>query len=106
MQDRKVNLYSIKKDNGDWFLLRAYTHNGCLTLEGQDFSQPAKAIFGDEEYEYYYSFDLENTRKLMKVLKNDDILNALIHFFNNKMKNEEFIKLCNEGGVFFKTHVV
>lgn len=106
MEDKKVNLYQIKEDNGDQFILRAYIYDGCLILEGHDFSETAKNFFGDEEYEYYYSFDIDNTNKRIKAFKTTNILSALVQFFDNKMKNDEFRKFCEENDVIYRAHVV
>lgn len=106
MKNRQIEIYNIKKENGDWFILRAYLANGCLILEGQDFTEMAEDIYGDEEYEYYYSFSKEDAIKLLSILGGDDILNAVKFFFNGEMKNKQFRKLCEENSITFKTTVI
>lgn len=106
MDNRKIELYNIKRDNGDQFILRAYISSGCLYLEGQDFSSLAEELYGDEEYEYYYSFTKEDTDKLLSILGGDDILNAVDSFFDKEMKNTDFKQLCQENGIEIKTHVI
>lgn len=105
--ENKVTLYDIKKDDGDWFKLRAFMlSDGRLVLEGQDFSKIAKEWFSDEEHEYFYIFDFENTNKLKVVLNTDDLLVSLVSFFNGEMINKEFFKFCEDNDIKFDTLVI
>ncbi len=105
--ENKVILYNINKDNGDSFVLRAFMFpDGRLVLEGQDFCETAKNWFGDEEYEYYYTFNIENTNKLKAVLKSDDLLKTLVEFFSGEMINEKLRKLCEDNDIKFDIHVI
>ena len=105
--ENKVILYDIKEDNGDSFVLRAFMFpDGRLVLEGQDFCETAKNWFGDEEYEYYYTFNIEYTNKLKAVLKSDNLLKTLVEFFSGEMSYEKFKKLCEDNDIKFATHVI
>ena len=105
MIGEKVTLYHFE-NNGDLFILRAYLNGSSLVLEGQDFSKVAEEGFGDEKYEYYYSFDPENTEKLKTVFNTDDILNALVFYFNNDMNNKKFRELCDSNDLFYIIHII
>jgi hypothetical protein len=43
--------------------------DGCLRFSGQDLGSKVEEAWGDSDYEYWYSFDHENTKKLMNVLQ-------------------------------------
>ena len=104
--EKKVTLYSIKSDDGDWFFLRAFMFpDGKLSLEGQDFSQLALKIFGNEEHEYYYTFDVSNTNKLIKVFETDNLLESLVNFFNGEMLNKEFDEFCQKNDIKYDIHL-
>ena len=45
--------------------------DGCLTVYGQDFGEVVEECWGKDEYEYWYTFDRENTEKLFSVLTAD-----------------------------------
>lgn len=100
--EKEITLYDINKKNGDEFILRAYIKNGCLYIEGHDFSNAAQEFFGEEEYEYFYSFSKEDTTKLAAVFGNKDLLLALNEFFNGEMKNDEFEKICSDNNIQYK----
>ncbi len=99
--EREITLYDIKRENGDWFILRAYLQDGKLKLEGQDFTGLAENMFGSEEYECFYYFDLENTKKLAHLLNTDELLKGLAVFFGGEMKDREFFAFCKENDVQF-----
>lgn len=98
-----ITLYRVE-NKGDLFILRAYLLDGALRLEGQDFSETAERMFGDEEYEYFYSFSLEATNKLLSILGGDNILDAVNNFFNGKMANSEFFELCDDNKISYDFH--
>ena len=102
-ENTKITLYRID-NKGDLFILRAYLLDGALILEGQDFSETAERMFGDEEYEYFYSFSLEATNKLLSILGGDSILDAVNKFFDGKMANAEFFKLCDDNKISYDFH--
>ena len=41
---------------------------GCLKVSGQDFGEGVQDFFGEDEYEYFYDFDRENTERLFALL--------------------------------------
>ena len=98
-----ITLYRVE-NKGDLFIFRAYLLDGALRLEGQDFSETAARMFGDEDYEYFYSFSLEATNKLLSILGGDNISNAINKFFNGKMANAEFFKLCDDNKIGYDFH--
>lgn len=56
---------------------------GCLKISGQDFGQAAEEFFDEDEYEYYYDFDQENTARLFALLtpEGQNIIDMLVQKF-------------------------
>ena len=99
-QDNEIDLYNIKRSNGDWLRLTAYLkEDGSVLLEGQDFTTLAEDMFGDEEFEYQYYIDKENVEKLKIALDDEDILNGLYRFFHGEILNEDFQKMCASNDI-------
>ena len=48
-----------------WVNVSAQIKNGCLLISGQDLGDCVKEHFDDTDYEYWYSFDTENTKLLI-----------------------------------------
>ena len=48
--------------------VRANMKDGALTIEGQDLGPFVKEVWGDSDYEYWYSFDAESTAALIKAM--------------------------------------
>ena len=103
MKKKQADLYRIEPKGGNWYRLTAYLRkDGSLYLEGQDFTVAASEMFGDEEYEYGYSFNPENAEKLKLALGVKDLVKGLVAFFNGELKNKEFLKFCEEHGVEYR----
>lgn len=99
-----IELRNIKNEKG-WFMLRAYLNEKGLLLEGQDFDEEAEKIFGDEEYEYWYDFDAENTKKLFEAIgcppNLDDAgkLAFLKEWFHEDVADCRLLDLCQDKGI-------
>lgn len=103
----KAELYNVKVENGDQFILRAYIlPSGELQFEGQDFCELAEEFYGDEEYEYYYLFDLESTNNLKSILQADDLIDSLVKFYKGEMSSKKLFKLCDDNDIKYKIHVI
>jgi hypothetical protein len=66
----KTPLCSIEQPDL-WVHVWASVHDGCLTVEGQDFGKAATQAFGSDEYEYYYNFNKPNTARLLALLADE-----------------------------------
>ncbi len=64
---RKVVLCEDKSSDFST-LITAEVRNGCLILKGRDQGPSILAFLGVDLYEYAYTFDRENTRKLFEAL--------------------------------------
>lgn len=103
---KEVVLYDIKRDNGDWLSLTVYYDGPILTFFAHDFTEIHELMFGDEEYEGYHTFDEENILKLKKLFNTDDLLDAISHYFNGKMKDDAFFKMCDKNNIKYKSYTV
>lgn len=97
-------LYKISDERGYFYLEATLNDNGTLVLYGQDFGRNILGT-GKSEYEYWTSFDTENTNKLASVLLGEDLLDALKAFFNNDMMNIEFNELCEKHNIKYSRFV-
>ena len=96
-----IKLYDIKEGN-NWFSMNAAIRNGKLEMIGTDFCKLAEDMFGGEEVEHIYNFDMENTEKLRKFLAEEDLIEGLNKFFDNQMREAEFIKFCKENEIKYR----
>ena len=54
----------------------------CLKITGQDFGETSEDVFGENEYEYFYDFDRENTDRLLGLLASEgDVKEMLVKKF-------------------------
>jgi hypothetical protein len=68
---------------------------GCLKISGQDLGEAPKSTFGEDEHEYFYDFDRENTKRLFALLtpEREDPAEVLVREFsgmNGCLKLREF----------------
>jgi len=84
--------------NGISMHIAAFIKNGSLHIEGQDLGSDIP--FGEDEYEYFYTFNKEETRKFALVLElpdvNDQLLDELVNRFGGRKWDPEFIKFVKE----------
>jgi hypothetical protein len=76
-------LCNEKKPNVQVYV-KATLSEGCLKISGQDLGEAPQSVFGEDEYEYFYDFDLENTKRLFTLLapEQKDITKALVREFS------------------------
>ena len=55
-----------------WVYVEAKVSDGCLQISGQDLGKAVEGYFGEDEYEYFYDFDRENTKRLFELLGHDE----------------------------------
>lgn len=53
-------------------LVTASIDQGCLLISGYDNGKRVEEIWGDSDYEYWYSFDQKETEKLLMVIHGMD----------------------------------
>jgi hypothetical protein len=64
-----------------WVNVSAKVSGDCLKISGQDLGKTVEDIIGEDEYEYFYDFDRENTERLFTLLGHEE-----------QIANEVFIK--------------
>lgn len=98
--DYKLNNVSV--------YVKASISGGELLISGQDLGSLVGEIFQDSDYEYFYSFDKENTKKLLESLKPsaeiDELLNLLADKFSGVDGCRLLRKHCEEKKIQYKFH--
>jgi hypothetical protein len=82
--------------------VEAYIKDGCLEIEGQDLG--AYMMSDDGEYEYYYSFSKEETRKFADLISNgsmDTFLHCLKDRFGGSHWYFKFTEFCESNDLHF-----
>lgn len=67
MRSFKITLCSYKTE-ALRISVRATMCNGCLTIEGHDLGERVREFWLDDEYEYSYTFDQANTKRLLEMI--------------------------------------
>ena len=70
---------------------------GCLKISGQDLGEAPKSTFGEDEYEYFYDFDLENTKRLFALLtpEREDIAEVLVREYSGMDGCRKLREFCD-----------
>ena len=81
--------------------VRARILEGCLSISGLDFGEVAEVFFGDDEYEYFYEFDKENTTRLFALLTPEDqnINEMLVRKFGGLDGCRFLREFCDENSI-------
>ena len=66
----EIVLRDVQKD-GNYYHLEAVLEQGKLTIQGHDIGKTVEEFWGEDEYEYWYEFDQENTEHLFKAILAD-----------------------------------
>lgn len=96
-----ICIFRIEFEN-TLFTLTGTVKDGQLILSGYDIGDLPMQFFHDEDYEYWYTFDVENTNKLAEALGPGDILANVYRFFGKKRDLPRFEKFCEEHGIKYK----
>ena len=71
----------------------AFIKDGCLHIEGQDFGK--NIPFGDGEYEYFYTFNKEETQRMAMIFElteaGDELLDKIVDKFGGSNWYFEFV---------------
>ena len=79
----------------------AEVSDGCLKISGQDFGEAPMEAFGDDEFEYFYDFDQENTKRLFALLTPDgqDIRDVLVQKYSGMDGCSSLTEFCEANGI-------
>ena len=73
---------------------------GKLTFSCQDLGPFVEETFGDSDYEYWYTFDQENTEKLFSVIHGEENPEgALLRDFSGESGCRKMREVCEENGI-------
>ncbi len=76
---------------------------GKLTVSGQDVGPAAEEFWSDLDYEYWYSFDEEETAKLLKAIHGEeDPEEAFLREFNGESACRTLRAFCDENGIRYR----
>ena len=83
--------------------VRASLTDGSLTVSGHDLGPFVKDFLGDDDYEYWYEFDRENTEKLMAAINGEeDPESALLREFSGEDGCSKLRDLCNSKDIKYR----
>ncbi len=95
------NVLCNETNNGISAYVEAEIKEGCLHISGQDFGVPSGMMGGDGEYEYFYNFTEEETRRFSELITGQSgDLDLFLRNFVEKFKGsgwyEKFTSYCRE----------
>lgn len=94
----RIVLCNFKSQNLQWYVT-AEVKGGILLISGQDFSTAGEQLFGDSEYEYFYSLNKEDTEKLKTILGERSFRKALKENFSGLDGCKTFREICEMNGL-------
>ena len=74
---------------------------GCLKVSGQDLGEAPRETFGEDEHEYFYNFDLENTERLFALLtpEKQSIAGVLVREFSGMDGCSKLREFCDANRI-------
>jgi len=95
-----------KKGSRLWVNVSARISNGCLLISGHDLGVSVSEFFGDSDYEYWYSFDVKNTKCLFTKLSEQnpklDFKELLLDNFSGLDGCSNLRNFCEKFGIKYK----
>ena len=79
----------------------AEVSDGCLKISSQDFGEAPMEAFGENEYEYFYTFDREYTELLFALLapEGQDVRTVLVNRFSGMDGCAELRDFCEANAI-------
>ena len=83
----------------------AFLENGKLTISGIDSGNYPSKIWGDDDYEYWYDFDEQNTKRLFESIKAeaDNPLPAIKDHFSGMDGCSRLREFCDSNGIIYRS---
>ncbi len=87
-----------------WVNVSAKVSGGCLKISGQDLGKAVEDIMGEDEYEYFYDFDRENTERLFALLaqESQNVKEVFIKKFSGIDGCQSLREFCNANDIEYK----
>ena len=80
--------------------VRADLVDGKLTISGHDLGPNVESFWGEAEYEYWYSFDEENTGRLLTAIHGEeDPEGGLMKRFSGEKGCRALCRFCEQKGI-------
>ena len=98
-----LRLCKYKDGNRLWVNVDAAIRNGCLLISGQDLGDQVSEWYDDSDYEYWYSFDIENTKLLIAKLSEQKSTSSVKKLLSDNFSGLEgcsnLRSFCKEFGI-------
>ena len=87
-----------------WVNVEAKVSGGCLKISGQDLGKAVEDYFGEDEYEYFYDFDRENTERLFSLLTHEaqNVKDVFMQKFSGIDGCKSLRDFCDANGIAYK----
>lgn len=83
-----------------WINVRASLIYGKLTVSGHDLGTSVEDFWGDDDYEYWYNFDIGETKRLLELIGGTEHpQEALLREFSGEDGCMKMEKLCSANGI-------
>ena len=83
--------------------ISASIKNGCLLISGHDLGAVVEEFYDDSDYEYWYSFDIENTKLLITRLSEQkpelNVKELLLDIFRGESGCSNLSDFCEKFGI-------
>ena len=82
----------------------AALENGKLTISGIDCGNAPEEIWGDDDYEYWYDFDEQNTKRLLESINAaaDNPLKVIKDQFGGMDGCSRLREFCDSNGIIYR----
>lgn len=82
--------------------IRASFQNGALRIFGHELGEDVDTFWGEDEYEYWYSFSEAETRKLIEILAvGENLKDVLLLDFSGEDGCRKLIDVCDREGIHY-----
>ena len=103
MKDRekflRVHLYEFEDEKNGRYV-NADFFNDALTFSGYETGDDVEGFWGEDDYEYWYKLDPENTQKLMEIIGGvEDPAGAILREFGGIKACSHLCEICDANGI-------
>ncbi len=91
-RDEKIDIY-----------VTASLIDGTLKISGDDVGRNVEEIWDNDDYEYWYTLDKKDTKKLLQIIKaGKSPEEAILREFGGVDGCRKFREICNTNGIKYK----
>jgi hypothetical protein len=103
--NRNTTMYLCREETEDVKChIEARFESGCLAITGQETGKSVSDVFGVDEYEYFYSFDIESTSRLLSLIVTDktSLSDEFISRFGGMEGCKALREFCESNGITYQ----